>query len=137
MTNAPASRYFSRLAIKTFNRVGDIMIPSGEGFPAFSEYGGDEHLDKAAAYAPPEDIRALNFLMTFLAFAPSFFLRWLVSRAAASHQSSGPLTPAFKKLYYGWWGLIYGAYYNGRPGDAYSGSEPCDLIGFQVNRIID
>jgi hypothetical protein len=131
------SKFFSGLALKTFVRVGDILIPAEEDFPSFSQQAGVEHLDRVAAYMPPDDMRQLNALMTCLAFTPSFFLRWLASQAAASHQSTRPWAPLFRKLYYGWWGFIFGAYYSGRPGGQYHGPNPAELIGFHLNRVID
>ena len=117
------SIYFSRPAIRTFNRVGDILIPRHGEFPSFSEYGGAEHLDKIAAFAPPEDIRALNLLMTCLALAPRRLLQWMVQRAADSPASNSWLAPAFRTLYYGWWGLLFSCYYSARPGRGYHGTD--------------
>jgi hypothetical protein len=128
---------FSHLALNAFNRVGDILIPPGDGFPSFSEYGAAEHLDRAAAFAPQDDIKQLNLLMSVLAFAPRFFLRFLVKQAVASHQSKAPWAPALRKLYYGWWGLIFGAYYSGRPGKEFQGADPTELIQFRLNRVLD
>lgn len=131
------SQFFSGLAIRAFNRVGDIVIPKDGDFPSFSEYGGAEHLDKSAAYAPPADIRMLNILMSILSMAPSFFFRWLVKKAASSHQSTGPLTPLFRKLYFGWWGLLFSCYYSNRPGSGFEGKDPVDIIQFRLNRAVD
>jgi hypothetical protein len=131
------SRYFSGLAIRAFNRVGDILIPGNGDFPSFSEYGGVEHLDKAAAFAPPDDMRSLNLLMSLLSLAPNFVLRWLVQRAADSHRSTGPLSPLFRKLYYGWWGLLFGCYYSQRPGENFHGKDPVDIIQFRLRRVRD
>ncbi len=131
------SIYFSRAAIRTFNRVGDILAPRNGDFPSFSEYGGAEHLDKVAEYTPRDDVRSLNQLMSVLAWTPTFFLRWLARRAAASHESTGPLAPLFRKLYYGWWGFIFGCYYSERPGSGFAGKDPVELINFHLNRVVD
>jgi len=131
------SEFFSGPAIRAFNRMGDIVIPRNGDFPSFSEYGGAEHLDKAAAFAPRDDIRMMNVLMSLLWLAPTFFLKWLVKKAANSHQSAGPLSPLFRKLYFGWWGLLFGCYYSQRPGNGYQGKDPTEIIQFRLNRVVD
>ncbi|MBX3422663.1 MAG: hypothetical protein KF752_14005 [Pirellulaceae bacterium] len=131
------SQYFSALALRGLRRVGDIMIPGDEQFPSYTHYGGIEHIDKFAAFVPEGDRQALNWMMTLLGLAPRFILRWLVNRAVAAHQSSGPLAGVFRMIYYGWWGLIHGSYYSNRPGSSYQGLDPVDIIHFRLNRVTD
>lgn len=131
------SAYLSSPALKTLNRLGDIMIPRNGDFPSFSEYGGLEHIDKMVAYAPKDDIKSLNLLLTILAFMPTFVLKWIVNKTTSSINSNGLLDPIFRQLYYAFRGLIYGCYYSERPGKNYKGKHPTDVIEFKLNRVVD
>lgn len=131
------SAYLSNLALKSLNRFGDIFIPKNGEFPSFSEYGGLEHIDKMVAYAPQDDIKSLNLLLTILAFMPTFVLKWIVNKTTTAYKSNGPLAPLFRQLYYALRGLIYGCYYSERPGSNYKGKDPVEIINFSINRVID
>lgn len=131
------SKYLSPLALKSLNRIGDIIIPHNEEFPSFSEYGGLEHIDEMVAFAPQDDIKSLNLLLIVLAFMPSFVLQWLVAKTAVAYKSTGILGTPFRQLYFGLRGLVFGCYYSERPGKGYKGQDPIKTINFSINRVVD
>ena len=131
------SSCFSKRALKTLNRIGDIYIPRNGEFPSFSEYGGIEHIDKLAGYAPVDDIGDLNMLLGVLGFMPGFVLRFIVHLCAKSPDSNSPISPLLRQLNLAFRGLIFGCYYAERPGSNYNGKDPVELINFSINRVTD
>lgn len=131
------SAYLSPKALKTLNRLGDILIPRNGDFPSFSEYGGLEHVDKMVAYAPQDDIADLNMVLTLLAFAPGFVLKVLVRAMTNAQESNGPLAGLLRQLNLAIRGIVFACYYAERPGGQFSGKDPVDVIGFSINRVRD
>lgn len=131
------SQYLSKSALKAINRIGDMMIPRNGEFPSFSEVGGIEHIDELVSYAPADDIKDLNMLLTILAFMPNFVLRWLVGKLETALESNGPLSPLFRQLDIGLRGLIFSCYYTEKLGSRYTGPRPLDIIGFDLSRVED
>lgn len=131
------SKYISKAAVKGLNRIGDILCPGDEVFPSYSELGCVEHVDIALEYAPPSDIGDLGLLLSILAYAPSFVLRWLVQKMADSHNSNSALSTTFRQLDFGLRGIIFGTYYSGRTGADYKGPDTHELVGFTLNRVED
>ncbi len=131
------SKYLSNSALKTINRIGDMMIPKNGEFPAFSEVGGLEYIDEIVSYAPPADIKDLNLVLTILAFMPNFVLRWLLSKMENSMESTGPLAPIFRMLDVGLRGLVFSCYYTEKIPASYKGKKPLDIIGFDLTRVED
>lgn len=131
------SSYLSPRALKTLNRLGDILIPRNGDFPSFSEYGGLEHVDKMVAYAPQDDIADLNMVLTLLASAPGFVLNILVRAMSNAQDSNGPLAGLLRQLNLAIRGIVFACYYAERPGEGFSGKDPVDVIGFSINRVRD
>ena len=131
------SSYFSKSALKTLNRFGDILIPANGDFPSFSEYGGLEHIDKLVAYAPVDDIGDLNMVLGILNVFPNFVLKILIALMASSQKRRGPLAPLLRQLNLAIRGLLFACYYAERPGENYEGKDPVDVIDFEINRVVD
>lgn len=131
------SAYFSPRALKALNRFGDIMIPGDEELPSFSQYGGLEQIDKMVAYAPIEDINDLNMALGLLQTMPTFALRILVKQMSNSAEMRGPLGTGLRLLNLALRGLIFACYYAERPGKNFNGKDPTEIIGFEVNRVVD
>jgi hypothetical protein len=132
-----ASKILSPRALRTFNRLGDMMIPREGEMPAFSELGCLEHVDDVVAHAPQEDIKTLNALLVALSFAPDFVLRWLLALVAAAPNLGGPGGTLLRQLDVGLRSVIVTLYYSGRKGRAYTGRTPLEIIGFSLNTIRD
>jgi len=131
------SVYFSNRALKTFNRFGDILLPKDGDFPSFSEYGGIEHVDKIVAYAPESDISDLNTVFGILSFMPNFVLKFVIILCANAATKNGPIAPLLRQLNMGIRGIIFACYYAERPGKQFNGKDPIDIIGYDMQRVVD
>jgi len=131
------SAYFSPRALRALNRLGDILVPGDDDLPSFSQYGGLQYIDRIVAYAPLDDIEALNKALGALQSMPDFALRTLVRRMSAAADSESRLGTPLRMLNLGIRGLVFSCYYAGRPGDDYRGQDPADAIGFSIHRVED
>ena len=86
------SNYMSNAALKTVNRIGDILCPGNDEFPSYSETGCIQHIDKILATVPEADMKDLNLLLTILSIKPKFVLRWLVRNMCRAHEINGPIS---------------------------------------------
>lgn len=130
------SDYFSLGALRTLNRLGDILMPAAAGMPAFSELGCIEHIDDVVAYAPRDDIKALNSLMGILSIMPNAVLRFLVHAMQNPDSWPGPIATNLRMLDVGIRGVLYGLYYSeGKQGADFKGQTPCDVMQFELRRV--
>lgn len=129
------SKIFGNRAIIALERLGDIFCPAQGDFPSYKQCGCVEHVDKVAAYAPADDLKSLNMLLSILSFMPGFVLRWLIRKMAASHAQNGMLSPTFRMLDFGLKGIIFGTYYSGKVGKNYKGKTPPEVLEFSITRI--
>lgn len=135
MSNEAKSKILSPRAVRALERLGDIVCPGDGETPAYSECGCVEHVDKAIAYAPTDDIKSLNLLLRVLSFMPNFVLRWLVNKMTGAHQKQGGLSATFRLLDFGVKGIIFGTYYSGMVGKDYKGKKPTEAIAFELKRL--
>ena len=133
------SAYFNKIALSALNRLGNILIPKSEDFPKFSETGCLEHIDDLVSYAPVADIKLLNVVLTLLGLTPGFVLRWVMNKCQNSYAESkdGAMAITFRELNLGLRGLLFSCYYSGKVGQNYTGKNPIDIVGFDVNRVVD
>ena len=130
---------FSKRAIKGLCRLGDIIVPGDEEFPIYSKVAGTHKLNDMVQYAPDEDIELLGFLLTILSFMPGFVLRWLIkSMGAATRESKSGIIPAtFRQLDLGIRGLVFSTYYTELTNPDYKGKTPFEIMGYEINRVVD
>jgi hypothetical protein len=131
------SNYFWNSTLKGLSRVGDVYIPQTGEFPSFSQLGCIEMIDEMAAYLPGEDVSLLNGVLTVFAVLPVRTLRWLVRVMEESLDNVGTLPSLLRLLSLGLRGLLFGCYYSGYCGQGYTGKTPLDILGYQLNRVLD
>lgn len=131
------SDYMSKAALRTVNRIGDILCPGDEEFPSYSQTGCIEHIDRMLATVPEGDMKDLNLLLTILSIKPKFVLRWLVRKMGSAHESSGPISDLLRMLDFGLRGIIFGTYYSGFVGAGYTGKTPYEVLDYEIKRVID
>ncbi|MEZ5007756.1 MAG: hypothetical protein R2753_06335 [Chitinophagales bacterium] len=131
------SAYLSNRALKGLNRFGDIYIPKNGEFPSFSEYGGLEHVDEIIGYAPSNDVSDLNDLLAIFSFMPGFVLKLVVYLSSNTKEKNGAIYALLRQLNIGLRGIVFACYYAERPGSNYKGKDPVDIIGFEINRVVD
>lgn len=128
------SKILSSLAIKTLYRMGDIMVPRNGDFPAYSEVKGLEYIDEMLCYAPENDIKDLNLLLSILSFMPTFVLRWLIAKMGKSHNEEGGISVIFRQLDFGIRGIVFATYYTEKTSSSFKGKKPIETIGYSINR---
>lgn len=129
------SKILSSSAIKALYRLGDIMIPKNGDFPAYSEVKGLDYIDDVVSYAPENDIKDLNMILSILAYMPAFVLQWLVEKMNNSHNEEGSLSAIFRQLDFGIRGIVFATYYTEKTSPTFKGKKPVDIIGFSINRL--
>ncbi len=131
------SKILSKSALRTINKMGDIMLPRTTEFPSFSETGCIEHIDDIIMYTPKEDLSGLNTILGILSVFPNSFLKMMVRNMQSSHSKNGGLSFIFRQLDFGLKGIIFTCYYSGKTGKSFQGKNPHDIIGYKINRITD
>lgn len=131
------SAVLSRRALAAFNRLGDIMIPGGDGFPSFSETGCIVHIDDLVPHAPREDVKSLNGLLIALSFCPDFALRAIVWVTDRGRGWPEPLGTLVRMLDTGLRSVVVSLYFSGKTGPGHTGPTPIDLIDYHLNTIRD
>jgi len=131
------SQYFWNSTLKGLNRIGDVFIPQNDAMPSFSQYGGIEAIDTIITYLPKEDIELLNIALTVFSIMPNGFLHWLVRTMEESLDKTGAIPSILRQLNLGLRGIIFSCYYSGVGGLGFKGSDPLDVLGYQLNRVED
>ncbi len=132
------SKYFNARALAGLNRIGDVLLPNSDGLPSFSEYGAIEHVDDLVAYAPADDIATLGTVLAVLSWLPEGMLHWLAGKmSTATPSSTGMMASLYRQLNMGLRGILFSLYYSGRPGAAFSGKDPLEVIGYEPNRVVE
>lgn len=112
------------------------MLPKNGDFPSFSEFGGLQHIDDLVSYAPKDDIKGLNMLLTILAFMPKFVLKWVVGKMEKSrNMGDGGVGTLFRQLDFGIRGLVFSCYYTDKESSSYQGKNPLDVMEYSINRV--
>ncbi|MCG8306111.1 MAG: hypothetical protein MI975_01890 [Cytophagales bacterium] len=131
------SQYLSKSSIKGLNRIGDILIPGNNEFPSFSEYMCIDHIDDLLNYVPPGDIKDLGMVLGVLSYCPKSVLTWLVKVMSKAHKSRGAAAALLRQLNMGIRGIVFSLYYSEKPGIGYKAENPCERIGFTLNKVRD
>lgn len=129
-----ASVFFADRAVRTLVRIGDIMAPSGAGFPSFSETGSIQHFDDILRHLPPQDRQDLHTLLVVLSFLPRKGLKVFLYLLDRSSGVPGPLGAILRVVHLGLRGLVWTLYYSNKAGTGYAGWRVYDLIGFWPRR---
>jgi hypothetical protein len=126
------SAILGRRQVLAVERIGDIMIPGGEGFPRYSETGCVAHIDPLLEVTPPEDVAGLRVLLTILSFLPFGLLAWFLRFVEKPRGGTGPLAGALRNIDIGLKGLIMSTYYSNRTGAGYDGPKVFDAMDFEL-----
>ncbi|WP_369601674.1 hypothetical protein AAIA72_01415 [Hahella sp. SMD15-11] len=108
----PVSNYLPGRALRTLERLGNLMCPGVEGMPAFSATGCLHALDELLAATPEADRRDLRHLLLVLSVWPDRGLAWLLRVAGRAEDAWSPLRPLLRQLDLGLRGIVYSLYYS-------------------------
>ena len=125
------SGLFTLKQLRGLQKLGDILMPAGHGFPSFSESGCIHQVDTAMGSAHPDDIRDFGFLLLLCYYAPVTVIRWIVSCADHAERFPNLLAIQFRKLNIGIKGVVVSLYYSGKVGIGQTGS-PLDVIELKL-----
>ena len=131
-TNTHTSTLFSVRQLKGLQKLGDVMMPGGQGFPSFSETGSIAYVDTAMGSAHPDDIRDFGLLLLFFYVAPVPVIHWVVTLADNSERFPPGIAALLRKLNIGIKGVLVSLYYSGKPGLGVS-QNPLDTIDFSLS----
>ena len=94
------------------NRLGDVMIPGGDGFPSFSESNAAEGADRMLPYMYSADRDPFKMLMTACAYLPKPAIAGLVALVSAHRKAPEPLAGIFRLANLGIKGVVHSLYYS-------------------------
>ena len=126
------SRILSARQSRALERVGDIMIPGGEGFPSFSQTGAIAHVDPLLEVTPAEDVAGLKILLGVLSFLSDGLLAGFLRMVRREDRAPGVLAGAFRNIYVGLKGLVMSLYYSNRTGPTYTGPKVHALLDYEL-----
>ncbi|MCZ2356263.1 MAG: hypothetical protein LC115_06185 [Bacteroidia bacterium] len=130
------SKFLSNRALTGLIRMGDVMLPQNGEFPAYSAFGGYEHIDDLLEYVPEADRKDLNLVLVSISFLPNGLLNWLVKNIMNSFGTgNGAIAVVYRQLNFALRGLLFSTYYTEKSGAKFSGIRPIDICGYQINRI--
>ena len=129
------SAYLSPRALRGLNRIGDIICPRHEEYPAFSELGCIVHVDRVVENAPPDDVKQLDSFLALMATMPTFVLRFVVWLAGTGDAWPDAIGSQLRLLGLGLRSVVITLYYSGEKGPDYAGRTPHEIIGFRLNAI--
>lgn len=129
------SAYMGSHERAVLNRIGDIMIPAYEDFPAFSTLGCIDHIDGVVKHAPPEDIAQLQAFLKVLYFMPTAMLRLVVWLTQHADGFPEPVATNLRLLDMGLRSIVLTLYYSGKAGVDYDGKTPLALMGYELNAL--
>ncbi|WP_295643825.1 hypothetical protein [uncultured Corynebacterium sp.] len=98
--------------VKGLNRLGDVMIPGGDGFPSFSESGAAKGADRMLPYMYGSDRDPFKLLMTAFSYLPKPAIAGFVALVSAHKKVPEPLAGVFRLANLGIKGVVHSLYYS-------------------------
>ena len=129
------SRYLNQRQLGAVSRIGNILVPAGDGFPSFSESGSLYNIDVMLAPTPKADLQSLKIVLSLLSFLPDSALHWLLKKlqsADAMPAWSDMLASQLRLLLFGLKGIVFTLYYSGQ-GDPYHPNNVYEVMDYQVS----
>lgn len=98
--------------LKGLNRLGDVMIPGGDGYPSFSDSGAAQAIDRMLPYMYDGDREPLKGLLFACAYLPTPVIAGLVAMVSAHARVPEPLAGVFRLANLGIKGVVHSLYYS-------------------------
>ncbi|WP_192930437.1 MULTISPECIES: hypothetical protein [Corynebacterium] len=98
--------------LKGLNRLGDLVIPGGHGYPSFSESRAARGIDGMLPYMYAGDRDPLKGLLFACAYLPRPVITALLTMVAAHAKVPGPLAAVFRLAHVGIKGIVHSLYYS-------------------------
>jgi len=126
------SSLFTRRQLMGLQKLGNIVMPGGNGFPSFSQTGCIQHVDITMGSAHPDDVRDFGYLLLLFHYLPKLAVTWIIKLADQPDRFPEILASQLRKLNIGIKGVVVSLYYSGKTGFGQSLS-PLDVIEFSLN----
>lgn len=94
------------------NRLGDVMIPGGDGFPSFSQSNAAEGADRMLPYMYSADRDPFKMLLTAFAYLPKPAIAGFVALVSSHRKAPEPLARLFRLANLGIKGVVHSFYYS-------------------------
>ncbi len=127
-----ASEMFNSTQIAGLNKLGDLMVPANADFPAFSETGCTDKLDKVMSPAHKDDIMAFGILLWVFNYLPRFAIRFLLNILDQTEKMPKLVAGPFRLLNLSLRGVVYSLYYSNHTSTHFQGDKVYDVIDFDV-----
>jgi hypothetical protein len=128
------SQQLNGLQQSALNRLGDVLCPAFQDFPAFSELDVVHYADVVLDELPEGDLNDLKMLLTVLFFLPRPLLKLMMAVLDKMKDMNGGVGTLVRMLLFGLRGLTFALYYSGLKGPKATATKtPVDVVGFQVN----
>jgi len=125
------SKLFTQHQLQGLRKIGDIMLPAGNGFPSFSECGCIAAVDTAMSSAHKDDIRDFGYLLLACHYAPTPIVKLIINMADNAERFPSFIAPLMRKLNIGIKGIVISLYYSGKQGFSNS-ANPLNVIDFNL-----
>lgn len=127
-----AHEIWPKLSYRGLNRLGDILLPPSDTFPAFSATGCATYVTEIYRVSTPKDANALEVLFIFFNFFPKGVLRWFFSFLNWISLKHWRFAIPFRKLWIGLRGVVFSLYYSNLTIPEYEGPRVYDAIHFEL-----
>ena len=105
------SKHLNKSQIGAIDKVGDCLIPGGQGFTRFSELGCSSQIDRILDYMPSADVNDLKTLLSVIGFFPRFGVSLILKLTDALQNMPGALGATVRLVRIGLRGLVMTLYY--------------------------
>jgi hypothetical protein len=119
------SKHLSNRQLQGVLKIGDVLLPGGDGLLSFSQSNQIIHIDRILDYMPAPDTKDLGMLLSFLGILPGSFLCalwWLID---SSYRWPGNIGATLRLIRISLRGLILSLYFSEGPA--------LDAMGYKVS----
>lgn len=126
------SNYISHRALKGLNKLGDVVIPKSQTLPSFSETNAIEYVDEVLEVTDPEDVTALNILLTVIHFLPAGFSKGLLKLSEQCERLPDWIGNPLRMVNIALRGIPLSLYYSGLQGSQAKGSNVLEIMEYEL-----
>ena len=130
---AAQSAYLNQRQLRALERLGDLVLPGGEGMPSFSATGSLAHVDKLLAVTPAQDVRDLRLLLSLLSRLPDLCLYWLLNLIEMRERLPALIAAPLRLFNIGLKGILFSLYYSGLPGPYQQGETVLARMQYELH----
>lgn len=108
----PRKTVFTKAHLKGVEKLGRVVMPENNDFPAFSDIGAEKYLNRMIDYMYEDDRSAILVILKLFSIMPLFKIRWTMSLIESGAKWKGMPGAPFRMLRIALKGLIFTVYYS-------------------------